>query len=344
MNELTNLLKALCELPSVSGREGLAREGLLSLARPYFDEVREDSFGNIVLIKKSAKQNAPRLMLDAHLDEVGMMVSEVHEGGFLSVCAIGGLDTRVLGATEVTVYGKKEIFGVVSSIPPHILDKSARATPKMTELYIDTGYNTDTIKELVSVGDIVEFKANFTTLENNRVVSKSLDDKACVCALITVAMLAEADKLEFDLYVVVSAQEETGKNGARLVAYDIEPDIAIITDVNFARAPGVDECDSIEMGKGASVDISSLTCIPLTRKIMEILDRARVTYQRVCEPSRTSTNNDGVSICGKGVRSALMSIPLSSMHTPCEMVCLDDIASMARALLEIAYTPREELL
>ena len=344
MNELTDLLRRLCNLPSVSGREGQCHAELFEIARPYFDEVREDGFGNAILIKKSAKQNAPKLMLDAHLDEVGMMVSEVHENGFLSVVAIGGLDTRVLGATEVTVYGKREIYGVITSVPPHILDKSSRATPKMTELYIDTGYDGDTVKELVSVGDVVEYRANFTTLENNRVLSKSLDDKACVCALFTVAMLAEADKLEFDLYVVVSAQEETGKNGARLVAYGIEPDIAIITDVNFARAPGVDECDSIEMGKGASVDISALTHIPLTRKIMAILDRARVPYQRVCEPSRTSTNNDGVSICAKGVRTALMSVPLSSMHTPCEVVCLDDIASMARNILEIAYTPSEELL
>ena len=344
MNELTNMLSELCAFPSVSGRERASREGIIALASPYFDEIREDSFGNLLLIKKSARENAPKLMLDAHFDEVGMMVSELHEGGFLSVCAIGGLDTRVLSATEVTIYGKREIYGVISSVPPHIIGRGSASAPKMNELYIDTGYDLDTLKEIVSVGDVVEFKAGLITLENNRVVSKSLDDKACVCALITTAMLCEADKLTFDLYVTLSAQEETGKNGARLVAYEIEPDIAIITDVNFARDEGVEETDSIEISKGAGIDISSFTNIPLTRKIMQILDRAKIPYQKICEPSRTSTNNDGVSICGKGVRTALMSIPLSSMHTPSEVVCLDDIISMSRILLEIAYTPIEELL
>lgn len=344
MNELTQMLRELCEIPSVSGTEGGAKSHLLALAEPFFDEVREDRLGNFIFIKKSQRTNAPRLMLDAHLDEVGMMVSEIHEGGFLSVVAVGGLDTRVLGATEVTIHGKREIYGIITSTPPHILEKGEKSVPQMTELYIDTGYSKKELEELVRVGDTVDFRAKLTEIANNRVIGKSLDDKACVCALLTVAMLCESSRLMYDLYVTVSAQEETGKAFARFAALDIQPDIAIVTDVNFASGEGIREGDSIEVGKGASIDISAITDIMLTRRVMALLDAQKIPYQRICEPSRTSTNADAISKTGKGARTLVMSIPLASMHTPCELVCLDDIVSMARILLEIAYTPSEELL
>ncbi len=342
MNKLRNLLKSLCEIPSVCGREKIGKDKLALLAEPYFDKIYEDSFGNFVCFKKSAREGAPRLLIDAHFDEVGMMVNELHDGGFLSVSAIGGLDTRVLCASEVTIYGKKEIYGVITSIPPHISGGKAEV-PQMRDIYIDTGLSHDTLKELVSVGDIVEFRANFDELANGRIASKSLDDKACVCAVLDMASRADAQRLEFDLYVTISAQEENGKNGARLVAYDIVPDIAIVTDVNFARGEGIDETESIELGAGAGIDISSLTDIKLTRNIMRALDEQGISYQRVCEPSRTSTNNDGILIIGRGVRTALMSIPLESMHTPSEVVCLDDIKSLSDILLAIAYTKKEAL-
>ena len=227
MTELKKMLRELCSLATVSGHEKRGKSALAKIAEPFFDAHFEDSFGNLVFVKKSNVQNAPKLMIDAHFDEIGMLVSDVHEGGFLSVVQIGGLDTRVLPATEVTVYGKKEIYGVISCIPPHIKGHEEDGAPKMEELYIDTGYSKEELSELVPVGSMVEFRDNFDVLNGKYAVSKSLDDKACVCALFDVARRAEADKLKFDVYVTVSAQEETGKNGARLVAFDIEPDIAI---------------------------------------------------------------------------------------------------------------------
>lgn len=343
MTELKKMLRELCSLATVSGYEKAGKQGLFELAGPYFDELYEDSFGNLVLVKKSQIENAPKLMIDAHFDEVGMLVSQIHEGGFLSVTQIGGLDTRVLPSAEVTVHGKKEIYGIISCIPPHIKGHEDDGAPKIEELYIDTGYTKEELCELVSLGDMVEFRDSFCELYGGCVVSKSLDDKACVCAVLDMARRADSSRLMFDLYVTVSAQEETGKNGARLVSYDIMPDIAIITDVNFALGDGIDETEAIELGKGAGVDISALTDVRLTRNIMRALDGAKIPYQRVCEPSRTSTNNDGISISGHGVRSALLSIPLQSMHTPSEVVSLSDIRSLSDILLEIAYTPKEAL-
>ena len=342
MEKLKNLLKRLCEIPSVCGREGMGKEMLFELAKPYFDNMYSDSFGNLVLVKKSSKPNAPKLQIDAHFDEVGMMVCEICDGGFLGVRALGGLDTRVLGASEVTVYGKENIYGVITSIPPHISGGKGDV-PTIKDVYIDTGLDKEALEKLVRAGDVVEFKSGMTELLNCRVASKSLDDKACACAAIDMASRADKDKLEFDLYITISAQEESGKNGARLITYDIEPDIAIVTDVNFATGEGVDETESIAIGEGAGIDISAITDIKLTRAVMKMLDTKGIKYQRVCEPSRTSTNSEGVSISGKGVRTLLMSIPLESMHTPSELVCLDDIRSLSDILLEVAYTNKEAL-
>ncbi|MBE6624684.1 MAG: hypothetical protein E7622_03450 [Ruminococcaceae bacterium] len=342
MEKIKNLLKRLCEIPSVCGREGMGKAMLFDLAGQYFDNMYSDSFGNLVLVKKSSKQNAPRLQIDAHFDEVGMMVCEICDGGFLGVRAIGGLDMRVLCATEVTIYGKEKIYGVVTSVPPHISGGKGDV-PKIQDIYIDTGLDKETLEGLVRAGDIVEFKDGMCELLNNRVVSKSLDDKACACAVIDMASRADRDKLEYDLYITISAQEESGKNGAKLIAYDIQPDIAVVTDVNFAVGEEIDETESIAVGEGAGIDISALTDVKLTRSIMKMLDSKGIKYQRVCEPSRTSTNSDGVSVAGKGVRTVLMSIPLKSMHTPSELVCLDDIKSMSDILLEIAYTKKEAL-
>ena len=119
--------------------------------------------------------------------------------------------------------------------------------------------------------------------------------------------------------------------------------LGIVTDVNFATGEGVDETESIAIGEGAGIDISAITDVKLTRAIMKMLDTKGIKYQRVCEPSRTSTNSEGVSISGKGVRTLLMSIPLESMHTPSELVCLDDIRSLSDILLEVAYTNKEAL-
>lgn len=338
MKQIKKMLKELCFLPSVSGRERKSKEALFKIAENLFETSYEDAFGNFVFVKKSTKENAPKLMIDAHFDEVGMMVSQIHEDGFLSIVPIGGLDTRVLGATEVIVYGEKEIYGVLSSIPPHLSGGKTKDAPKIENIYIDTGLDKETLQKLVPMGSVVDFKPSFTELANDRVLAKSLDDKSCVCAIFDMVSRAEKEKLEYDIYVTISAQEETGKNGARFVSYDIEPDIAIITDVNFASGEGIESSESIEIGEGAGVDISSLVNIRLTRNLMKMLDVSEEKYQKICEPTRTGTNNDLISISNKGVKTILMSIPLDGMHTPCEIVSLRDIKSLSNILLKIVYT------
>ena len=331
MEKIRELLKQLCFMPTVSGRELDSKNALFALVGDAFDEKYEDTFGNLVFVLKSKKENAPRLMIDAHLDTVGFMVTKVHKNGFLSITPIGGIDTRVLGATRAVVYGKEIVNGVFTSVPPH-LSASSKALPKVEDVYVDCANGS----EHVSIGDIVTYRPHFTELCANKVSAYGLDDKACICAMLDMAFNVDREKLAYDLYLVISAQEEVGKGGARFVAYDVKPDIAVVTDVFFAGGEGIERRESAVVGEGAYIDISSATNIRLTRKIIKDLEARGVKHQVVCEPSRTHTNNEIVSITGAGVRTMLCGIALDGMHTPSEIVSLEDIRSLSSLLINLA--------
>ena len=332
MEGIKNTLYELCSEMTVSGFEYRAESKIRELCGGIFDKVERDALGSYVMVKKSTLPNAPRLLIDAHFDTVGMMVTDIYENGFLGVVGIGGLDTRVLPAGEVTVYGKRDIYGIVTSTPPHLRKAGKNSAPKLSELYIDTGYTKEELEEIVSIGDPVGYRFMFTEMENGYVTTSGLDDKACVCAIIEAMRGIKAEELKYDVYVTISAQEETGKNGSARLSYDIDPDIVLTTDVNFAHGDGTPLYECIKCGEGAGVDISSLTDKKLTRGIIKLLKEKGIKHQLICEPGRTYTNNDGLLIGGKGARTAVFSIPLRNMHTPCETVKLDDIKNLAEIL------------
>lgn len=332
MEKIKNTLYALCEQMSVSGYEYLAKDKIEKLCSPYFDEIKMTPMGSFVLTKKCGKENAKKLLIDAHFDTVGMMVTDIKKGGFLSVINIGGLDPRVLPATEVTVFGKKEIYGLVTSTPPHLRRLGSDSVPKIDELYIDTGYSKEELEKIVKIGDPVGYRFVFTEMENDFVTTSGLDDKACVCGIIEAMKGIPKERLCYDIYVTISSQEETGKNGSARAAFDIEPDIAIITDVNFASGDGTPDYECIKCGEGASVDISSLTDRVLTRGIIKLLKEKGIKHQVICEPGRTYTNNEGIMISGKEARTCVLSVPLKNMHTPCETVNLKDIKSLGEII------------
>ncbi|MBQ3040718.1 MAG: M20/M25/M40 family metallo-hydrolase [Clostridia bacterium] len=339
MKKIKEILNALLSSNTPTGFEFYGNDTIKSLAEGIFDEIKTDSVGNFLLVKKSSKQNAKKLLIDAHYDTVGLMVTGVFKGGFLSVTQLGGLDTSVLPSTEVTVLGKENVYGIITSTPPH-LKKGESKSPKMDELYVDTGYSKEKLSELVSIGDPIIYRNKVDYINGDYVTSAYLDDKACLCALIYAASQMDKDKMEFDLYLTASAQEETGKSAVARLTFDLEPDLAVVTDVNFARTEKDDSFDCIEAGKGASFDISAVTDRKITKNIMKYLTSEGVGYQCSCEPSRTSTNADYVSISGNGIPTVLISVPLKSMHTPSETVNLNDIKSLSDVLVKISYNDK----
>ena len=336
MEKIKEILKTLLNSFSVTGHELLGRVAIDEIASGAFDEVRSDNMGSFILVKKSNKKGAKKLLIDAHYDTVGMMVKQIKKKGFLSFVPVGGLDANVLPSCEVLVRGKEDVYGIITSTPPH-LKAGGNKAPKIDEMYIDTGYGEEKLKELVSVGDPVSFLQKVDFIANNKVTAQGLDDKACLCAIIDAALKMDKDQMEYDVYITASAQEETGRSGVSRVAYDIEPNFAIITDVNFANTDTEPSFECIEMGKGASIDVSAITNRPLTKRIMKHLTEKKIPYQVVCEPSYTGTNADYLSIAGCGIATVLMSVPLKSMHTPSETVSLNDIKSLSDILVSVAY-------
>lgn len=335
MEKIKEILNSLIGATSPSGYELLGKDSLRKIVGNTFDEVYSDNLGTVVLHKKSKKENAKKLLVDAHFDTVGLMVSRVYEGGFLGVCSLGGLDTSVLPSCEVTVYGSEEVYGIITSTPPH-LKTGTNASPKLDELYIDTGLTKEEAEKKIPVGSVATFRNKVEYINDDYVISAGLDDKSCLCAILYAASLLDSEKMEFDLYITASAQEETGKCGPSRAAYDISPDIAIVTDVNFAKTGKDEEFESIECKKGASIDLSSICTRKTTRSIMKHLTNEKIPYQVCCEPRATSTNADSLSISSLGFPTVLMSIPLKSMHTPSEIVNLRDIKSLADIIASIA--------
>lgn len=252
MERLFELTRALTALPSVSGYENTAFPALEKLAAGLFDETRTTPTGSFIGILRCKKPFPKTLILDAHLDEIGFIVSGVHDDGFLSVAAAGGVDTRVLSAAEVTVYGKKTLRGVFTSTPPH-LQSSGDAEKKLElkDLYIDTGLDGETLKDLVQIGDFAKLHAPAKRLLNGFVTSHSLDDKICVAQILRAVEMVDREKLNFDLYAVFSGGEEIGGVGAKTAAFSIDADFAVVLDVCNSRGPDCPNfLEDIRLGDG----------------------------------------------------------------------------------------------
>ncbi len=342
MEKIREILKALVSCPVISGREMDEFKAVNQLCAPYFDMIELDKVGNIILAKLTGRDDAPRLMLDAHFDVIGLMVTKIHENGFLSVCGIGGIDTRILPSTEVTVHGKEKVYGVIVSTPPHL--KSADSTvPKMDSILIDTGYKKEELEKLVSPGDMITLNGEYTELQNNYVLSSFLDNRSCATACICAVADMKREDMAYDTYVVISSGEETGRMKTRVACFNIEPDLVITTDVNFASQPEIEKRHSIECRKGPSVDISVLTDRELSRGILRLAKENNIPCQVIVEAKGTGTNNDILSITGKGARNAVLSLPLKSMHTTCECVNLEDIKHLSNLLAVIIKTKEADI-
>ena len=327
--DLKQLVISLSSLMSVTGYETRDRERLVELIGGHFDENYADEVGNQVFVKRCGKQNAPKIMVDAHMDEIGMYVTEILDGGFLRVINVGGLDTRILQAGKVVIYGKKTFVGVVASTPPH-LQKAGdnKKLPEVTDLLIDTGYTKQELEEMIRIGTPIGFEPKYTELLDGNIAGKGFDDKAC--AACAVDGIARAESLAGDVYLVLSAHEETDRlGGAGAAAYAIDPDYAMVIDVNLGKTPDTAKNETVAMGGGASLTYSAITNKKLTRMVAALADGAQVKYQYSVSPSHTGTNTPNVALARAGIPTVDVGLPLASMHTYNEVIRMDDCGSVS---------------
>ena len=330
---LKELITSLAGVMSVSGNERRGREELKQLIGGVFDDYKTDALGNHLFIKKCGRPNAPRILVDTHFDEIGMMVTGIKEGGFVSVINIGGVDTRILPASEVVIYGKEPVYGVFAAKAPHLSSPADREklTP-LTEMLIDTGYTKEELEELCPIGTPVGFKPIYAELLNERLAGKAFDDKACgACAVFGIDAVQRRD-LAGDVYFLFSAYEETGMTGARVAGFGIRPDYALVLDVTHASVPEAKDRYLPEFGSGVAIAASPVTNRRLTRMVTELCKSANVPYTVDACPGGTGTNANVLGISAEGIPTALCSLPLKSMHTSAEVLSMDDARALSRVV------------
>ena len=326
------LVAALASIMSISGQEERGREKLCALAGSYFDEYLPDPSGTHVFVKRCGREGAPKLLLDAHFDEIGMLVSDITKEGFLRVVSVGGLDRRILPAAEVLIYGKETLYGVIGAVPPHLQKAGDHKTaPEIRDLLIDTGYDGKSLRRLVDIGTPVGFYEKTASLLGGRICGRSMDNKACCAAAILAAAMVSPTEMEWDLYVTLSAREEAGMaSGCSAAAHRIRPDAAIVTDVTFATAPGVREDESGKMGSGPVLSLSAVTDRRLTQRLLQLAREREIPCQTCVDACDTGTNATMLSLVGEGIPTAVVSVPITSMHTYNEIADTSDIENAAK--------------
>ena len=332
--DIRSTLKTLTEKIGVSGDEFAASNAAAKLLKQYADEVEVDAFGNVTGIVSSSKAGTKTLMLDAHIDQVGYIVTYIDDKGFLSVGTCGSPDVKMLLAQSVTVHGKEDVRGVVSTLPPHVNKKNG--APEIGDITIDVGMNGEQARSVISLGDRITVDSAFRELCGDIVSAPAIDDRSGVCAILAALDMLKGKELAYDLAVCFSAQEETGERGAKQTSFRTQPDECIAVDVSFGRTPDSDPKDTAELGSGVMIGFSAALDKGMSNALRSLAQKKDIPFTEEIMPGSTGTNADAIGAAGKGVKCCTLSFPIRYMHTPIECVDLNDIVSTARLICEYA--------
>jgi endoglucanase len=333
--ELVDLLKELSAAAGISGYERPIRDLLRERYAPYVDEFIDDPLGSLTMIKRGQPEagDAPRrkIMLAAHIDEIGAMVTEI-ERGFIYFTRVGGLDPRPLLGQEVTVFGRRPYQGVVASIPPHFAYENRDQYPDLETYQVDLGLPPQVVAENVRVGDLIAMRKTPSELLGGLLSGKAMDDRASVASLYVCLKELARLKHSWDVYAVATSQEEVGLKGARTSAYRINPDVAIAIDVTFADAPGVADGHGIDLDKGPAIGLGANMHPRVRQKLHDTAAALEMPVQTEAMPAGTGTDAWGIQISRDGIPTGLISIPLRYMHSPIEVVSPNDVERAGRLM------------
>ncbi|MDD3621205.1 MAG: M42 family metallopeptidase [Methanofollis sp.] len=336
---MKELLKKLSNAHGISGSEGSVAEVIRAEVAPFVDEIREDSMGNLIAVKKGDDFS---VLLAAHMDEIGAMVKYVDEKGFVRFVTIGGWYDPTLYAQRVVLHGTKgPVYGVVGGKPPHVMkEEDRKRPPKVDDMFIDIGATSaeDAAALGIEVGTPVSIDREFRPLANTRMTGKAFDNRAGCAMLIETLKKVESPHT---IYGVFTVQEEVGLKGAKTVAYSLNPDCAIATDTTIpGDHPGIEKKDaSLEMGAGPVITIvdSNGRGLIANRKVVAWLRQAaeakEIPYQLEVGKGGT-TDATSIHLERGGIPATTLSIPTRYIHSPVEVLDLADIENGAALLVE----------
>ena len=328
------VLGRLCALAGPSGFEGTVAREAARLLEPLVDRVQVDRMGSVVGLRRCGKENAPKLLLDAHLDEIGFLVTG-HEEGFLRIAPLGGVDPRMLPDRELTILTQPPMLGVVACLPPHIqtredMDKSQ----PMREMVVDVGLTQEEAQRLIPIGTPAVYRTGCAPLGEELLCGKALDDRACFAILLDTLERLAGEELDVDLYVLGSTQEETHSTGAITAAFGVMPDLCVAVDVTHGDSPDAPKDKTFKLGGGPVIGVGP-NC---TRWMSKRLERKAKELDMDCQievmAGHSGTNGWDLQISREGVATAVLSLPLRYMHTPVETASRADMTDCARLLAQ----------
>ncbi len=328
---ITETLEKLCGACGVSGCEENACAAAAFLLREYAPNAAVDKFGNVTAFIGDKNNGKKTLLLEAHIDEIGFIVTYIDDKGFIKAAECGGTDRRLYAAQTVTIHSKAPVRGVIATLPPHV-NSDTKAAMKLENMVIDTGYKKETLEKLVSLGDRITIDGKFSVLNGTRVSGKAIDDRGGVAAVLYALSLLKGKETEYNIAVLFASQEETGSRGAIIGAYNADADYCLATDVSFAYTPGAKKEKCGIMGKGAMIGIAPVLSGEVTEKLKMLAEKKNIPVQFEVMGGDTGTDADEIS----GVKTGLISIPLKYMHTPVEVVDTEDICAVGRLMAEFA--------
>lgn len=323
IKEILFKLSALDAVGNITAASDFA-EGILS---EYAEVSRGDDLSVLGFIKGESDYT---LLLDAHIDQIAFVVTDVDDEGFLTVANAGGIDIRALPARTVTVHGKKKLTAVFCATPPHLASGEAEYKD-IADIKLDTGLGNEA-KNLVSVGDYVTFSAEPRMLAGDRVSGRSFDDRAAVACLLEIASRISGKKLPFNVAILLSDAEELGMRGATKSVFKIDADEAIAVDVSFGDGIGISEEESGKLGGGAMIGISPTLDSAACKRLIATAKENDINHQIEVMSGKTGTNADAIGISRGGIKTATVSIPLRNMHTEVEILSLSDLVSVCDLL------------
>ncbi len=326
---ITADIARLSALRGISGFEYRIADIIADEVRPYADEVEIDTLGNIIAKRSANIPNARKIMIEAHMDEIGLIVTGIENGGFLTISSVGGIDPRILPAMEVTVHGRRDVAGVIGAKPPHLQSAGeGKKASKMSDMAVDVGMSREEAEAVIAVGDSITFGTPSGELIGGNFSGKSLDDRASAAAFIHVMKNIANIDIRADVYAVFAVCEEIGGMGAKTAAYSIMPDAAIAVDVTHGITPDNSE-SAFKCGSGAIISVGPNLHPTLTKRIMDVAEEYGVKTDIDVDGGDTGTDAWVIQVTRSGIPTALLSIPLKYMHTSVETLDVSDVKAVS---------------
>ncbi len=328
-------LSTLCAMSGPSGFEmPVSKKAAELLKQVGMEEVTIDRMGNVLGLRRCGKPGAKKLLLDAHLDEIGLMVTGIEEG-YLRFRSIGGVDPRMLPARELTILTQPPIFGVVACLPPHVQsEKDYDRSVPISDLYIDVGMTQEQAEKAVPIGTPITYRGGCFQLGESQMCGKSMDDRACFTILLRAVELLKEIELDVDLYVLGSTREEVSGSGAIVSTNRVVPDFCVAVDVTHGKTPDLPNPRgrACELGGGPAIGIGPNMTTWMTRRMMKKAEEQNIPWQGEVMAGHTGTNGWHMQIAQEGIATSVISLPLKYMHTPIEVLSLEDTELVAKLL------------